>query len=196
RGAVVPKANDVLGHRRSLLYPSLGGSPLTIRTKDCHGNRHPASRERTAALPHRRNPASPGRGRSWRCVTAPLPEVRLFRPRRAHVIRGLNETGLDTHDHALPDLESLQQRPGLRLAEHRTLRRAVGQLVLIQHALVIDEPARHGDTALFIDQEEIPIAYALIEQIAPGLESLLDLGELHAVLVALYHLNTCVPSQS
>src|SRR5579862_3425105 len=103
-------------------------------------------------------------------------------PGRTHVVRGADEVGLDTDDHSVPDLEGLQERPRLRLTIDRMLVTAIGQRVLIEHSLVIDEPASHHDAALLVNEKEITITDKLVEEVVALFETLLDVGKLLAVL--------------
>src|SRR6185312_15473347 len=91
--------------------------------------------------------------------------IRMPGPRRPHVVGRLNEGGLHAHNHSIPDLERLEKRPGLRLAEYRLFLLAVRERVFVDDALVIDETPAHHDAARLIHQEAVPVPYAIVEEI-------------------------------
>ena len=66
----------------------------------------------------------------------------------------------------------------------RLARRAVGQHIVIEHALVVDEAARDHHLTLFVYQHIVTVAHALVEAVITRLKALLDFGEQQPVLDA------------
>src|SRR6185437_5187162 len=175
RGATFSPVSVAAAHRQPESWTGLGASRETSARRRA-GSRGLAQAATTHAAASESDRPFAGCGRSAK--------IRMLRPWRAHVVRRPDEVGLHADDHAVADLEGLQEAPRLGLLVHRSNGGAVRQLVLVEHTLVVDEATRHHDAALFIDQEEVAIADSLVEEVPAGFESLLDVWKFQAVLIA------------
>src|SRR6188508_3353155 len=157
-----------------IVPPALGGGPPSVSCA-CAATPAPcaATIVPTAAPMKSRlfipDPATSGAGQASGC-RAPASPVRPLRPRGPLVVRRLVECRDDGGEAAVLHLEHLEETPCLRLLKHRFGLGSIRQEVLVEHALVIDEAARHRHLPSLVDEHDFA-PNAVVEGVPPRAEA-------------------------